>query len=361
MHKGLLGFVLTGLLGTEMAGCSRDAGTPDQRTTPAAQRDQIPQYWRDAQTHFKFAGGRANLTLIAHYIAEGMQRRLGPDSVWSMYGGMRLSTHVNVVTLGEGGVDFAMATPPINAKMALEGKGFFEKPYPNLRAIAVFPQNDWLGCAARADLGVSSFDEVKARQIPLKIATDRRSTGVGFLVERLLEAYGISREDLETWGGQIIPAPGPSGQSVEKVLSGEANAICHEGWKSFYSLTEKLPMKFLSVNDDVLNRLNQEYGYQRNVIEKGLYQPNVPDRDIPVVDFSDWVVLAHSNVPEELAYLAAQVAVEDRADFEILFMGEPPDERDADLPLQPEIMWKNVGVPLHPGAERYYREAGYMP
>ena len=27
-----------------------------------------------------------------------------------------------------------------------------------------------------------------------------------------------------------------------------------------------------------------------------------------------------------------------------------------DLPLKPQIRWKNLGVPLHPGAEKYYRE-----
>jgi TRAP-type uncharacterized transport system substrate-binding protein len=42
-------------------------------------------------------------------------------------------------------------------------------------------------------------------------------------------------------------------------------------------------------------------------------------------------------------------------------MGEEPDDRDVDLPLYPERMWKDAGVPLHPGAERYYREAGLMP
>lgn len=78
------------------------------------------------------------------------------------------------------------------------------------------------------------------------------------------------------------------------------------------------------------------------------------------MDFSDWAVLTHRDVPDDLAYLAAKVAVEDRRDFETLYMGEAPDDRDVDLPLQPEVMWKNVGVPLHPGAERYYREAGLM-
>jgi TRAP-type uncharacterized transport system substrate-binding protein len=29
-------------------------------------------------------------------------------------------------------------------------------------------------------------------------------------------------------------------------------------------------------------------------------------------------------------------------------------------PVDPYAMWKGLGAPLHPGAERYYREHGYM-
>jgi TRAP-type uncharacterized transport system substrate-binding protein len=265
------------------------------------------------------------------------------------------------VTLGKGEVDFAMATPYAAGRMALDGSGDFERAYPSIRAIAVYPQKDWLVCAVRADLGVDSFDEVKARQVPLKIATDSRNTGVGFLTERVLAAYGIDAVALESWGGGIVATPGPVRRSVAKMLACEANAVCHEAWKGFRPLVAEIKVRFLPVSDAVLGRLADDYGYRRTVIPRGLYQPGLPDRDVPVVDFSDWILLAHSDVSDELAYLAARVAVEDRALFETLYMGEEPEDRDVDLPLRPERMWQDAGVPLHPGAARYYREAGLMP
>jgi TRAP-type uncharacterized transport system substrate-binding protein len=27
----------------------------------------------------------------------------------------------------------------------------------------------------------------------------------------------------------------------------------------------------------------------------------------------------------------------------------------------PKMMWRDLGVPLHPGAEKYYKEKGLMP
>jgi len=332
-----------------------------QTAVPPELRDQSPQHWRDAKLHIRIAGGRANLTFIARYVMEGMQQRLPSDTVWSMYGGMRLATYVNPVTLGKGEVDFAIATPYVAGRMALDGTGDFERAYPSIRAIAVYPQKDWLACAVRADLGVRSFDEVKARQVPLKIATDSRNTGIGFLTERVLAAYGIDTNQLESWGGGIVATRGPVRRSVAKMLAGEANAVCHEAWKGFRPLVDAVAVRFLPLSDAVLTQLADDFGYRRTVIPKGLYQPDVPDRDVPVVDFSDWILLAHSDVSDELAYLAAKVAVEDRGLFETLYMGEEPDDRDVDLPLYPERMWKDAGVPLHPGAERYYREVGLMP
>ena len=82
------------------------------------------------------------MTLIARYIAEGMQRRLGDDVLWSMYGGRGFASYVNVVALGEGEMNFALTTPPVSALMGMEGKRYFQKAYPNLRAIATFAQDD---------------------------------------------------------------------------------------------------------------------------------------------------------------------------------------------------------------------------
>ncbi len=90
-----------------------------------------------------------------------------------------------------------------------------------------------------------------------------------------------------------------------------------------------------------------------------MYGPGLPAEDVLAVDYSDWLVLTNANVPDEIAYTAAKVAVEDRVGgYERLYSGQSDRQRAADIPVDPKGMWKNVGVPLHPGAERYYREAG---
>ena len=68
-----------------------------------------------------------------------------------------------------------------------------------------------------------------------------------------------------------------------------------------------------------------------------------------------------ADVPEDVVFLAAKSAVENRRGFESQYTHLPVELSNLTYPMQPEVMWRNTaGVPLHPGAERYYREAGLM-
>ncbi len=341
--------------------CSQLAPPPPPASTQASPQDKYPEFFRNAKRRVIFDGSAANLSLISRTLGEAMYRHIGPGFVWAVFGARGHAYYEGMLALGEGEVDFAMTTPAPTGKMAMEGTGYFQKAYPNLRAIAVYPQNDWITCAVSSKLGINSFEDIKTKKAPLKIATGLigEHDGVGFLVEQMLAAYGITAKDLESWGGKFIEAR-VSGVAVDKAISGEADMACHEAWKSFYQLTAKVSVKILPVSEEVLKQLQQKYGYQRNTIKKGLFAPNVPDRDTLAVDYSDWPLLTRSEVPDDLAYLITQTAIEDRKDVEAFYTAVPEKDRGMDLPLKPEIMWKNVGVPLHPGAEKYYREKGLM-
>jgi TRAP transporter TAXI family solute receptor len=333
------------------------------QTALAGENDRpTPKFWQETRYNLRWAGSASNLSFITRFIAEGMLEHLGRDTGYIAYGTRGNSTSANIHAIGKYEVDFAITTPPVMAVLAHAGKAYFEEPYTDLRAIAVFPQNDWVMCVADRSLGIESYADIRENKRAVRIATNRigKANGVSFLVEQIFRAHGIEAADIERWGGRFIEVNGAPG-AAQKVLDGEADIACHEYWKAFYRLTDKKAVTFLPVTEEAMNELTDKFAYQRNVIPKDVYGPGLPAEDIPAVDYSDWLVLTNANVPDEIAYTAAKVAVEEKErGYERLYAGQSDRQRSADIPVDPKSMWKNVGVRLHPGAERYYREAGLM-
>jgi len=93
------------------------------------------------------------------------------------------------------------------------------------------------------------------------------------------------------------------------------------------------------------------------VLEKGRLRN---EQDVPCLDWSHWGILCRDDMPEELAYRVTAVLVEERAEFEARFRHLPVHQSPLTYPIDPQRMPTGVDLPLHPGAERYYREHGYL-
>ena len=332
---------------------------------PAATPEQdrpVPAFWQTTRYNLRWAGSASNLSYITRYIAEGMLEHLGRDTGYIAYGTRGNSTSANIHALGEFEVDFAVTTPPVTATLAHAGKGYFSKAYGDLRAVAVLPQDDWIMCVADASSGIASFADIREREAAVRIATNPigAENGVSFAVEQMFRAHGMTPADIESWGGSFVEVSGAP-EAAGKVLAGDADIACHEYWKAFYRLTDARPVKILPMTEAAMSVLEASFGYQRNIIARDTFGPGIPSEDTLALDYSDWLVLVNARVADEIAYTAAKVAVEDRVrGYEMIYWGQSDRQRSADIPVDPKTMWQNVGVPLHPGAERYYREAGLM-
>jgi TRAP-type uncharacterized transport system substrate-binding protein len=258
--------------------------------------------------------------------------------------------------VGKKKYDFGFGNPVGLSRMAYLGRGFYKTKIP-LRAIGVFPTWDRLVFAVRKDTGIESIEDIKKQRLPLRISTRRRGKlqTTLYMIEEVLKAHGIRLSDIERWGGRVMEAASPSSPDrVDAIRSGTANAVFDEGVKSWGSLALESGMRFLSLDDAVLRKM-EEIGFPRATLAPTHY-PQM-DRDIQTVDFSGWTFFCHADLPPEIPYNMAKAV-------DVSYKQIPVDHFDKrPMTMQEFCRGGEAGqlnIPLHSGARKYFRERGYL-
>jgi hypothetical protein len=226
---------------------------------------------------------------------------------------------------------------------AFAGTGVFadEGPLKKLRAIAsLFPES--LHVVVRADGPVQTLADLKGRRISLG------QTGSGTLVDAriVLAASGFAEKDL----------------SSEYLRSGTAAADLSDGTlEGFFliggiplpavrALAATTPIRLIPIPDDVLSKMQEKYGpYDRSVIPADTY-PGVDVATSTVGFHALWVV--STDASDDLIFAIAK-ALWNEATQRLLDTHDPIGK---DVRL--EHAFDGLSVPLHPGAIRFYRQAG---
>jgi TRAP-type uncharacterized transport system substrate-binding protein len=252
--------------------------------------------------------------------------------------------------------DFGFGNPVGLSRMAYLGCGFYKKKIP-LRAIGVFPTWDRLIFAVRKDSGIQSIRDIKKEKYPLRISTRRKGKlqTTLYVIEEVLNAYGMSLKEIERWGGKVMEAASPSSSERRNAIrSGTADAVFDEGVKSWGSAALNSGMRFLSVDDAVLRKM-EKLGFPSAMLTRKHY-PKM-DRDIRTVDFSGWTFFCHADLPSAIAYDMAKAV-------DLCYKQIPVDHFDKRPMTMREFCRGGeagqLNIPLHPGAKKYFREKGYL-
>jgi len=266
-----------------------------------------------------------------------------------LMGGMKAPIEV-----GTQRVDVAFINPSAIVTMAYRGKGFYKKKLP-LRALGSFPSWDKMAFAVAKDLKIKSLFEIAERKIPLRIST--RSSGVynttSYTVEKILAFYGMSFAKIKRWGGSVHEAPRPtSPERLDGIRTGKVNAVFDEGLHNWLDDALNYGFEVLPLESRIVKQLSA-LGYQASVIPSAKFTQL--KTDVNTIDFSGWPLITHRSLSNDLAYSICQ-AIDSRQSV------IPVDD---DNPLDMRKVCRGseaapLGIPLHPGAKRYYEEKGYL-
>jgi TRAP-type uncharacterized transport system substrate-binding protein len=248
-------------------------------------------------------------------------------------------------------VDLAFVNPSALLTQAYRGVGLFRAPLP-VRIVAVYPSWDRFVFMIHPRTGIRSLADIKAKRYPLRVSVREDPThSTLVLIDQAFALHGFALKDIESWGGRLILCGGPSDiRRLGPLGRGEIDAVLDEGIKVWLNEALAAGLSPIELEPTEFDAMGQ-FGWRKVSLPKARF-PRLA-RDTDTLDFSGWPIYANASLPEQVAYevcnaLAAREAEipwEKGIDGSALHMGSESDSTPMD-------------VPLHPGAERWYREHG---
>jgi hypothetical protein len=248
----------------------------------------------------------------------------------------------NLRQVAAGQIDSGFAQADL-AGWAYNGTKVFAEggPLRRLRAIAsLFPEAAHL--VVRADSPIKSIADLAGKNVSLGELGSGSTVGA----QILLSAAGFKETDI----GRKYLRPGRAG---EELKAGTIDAFFLIGGypvPAIRDLAATIPLRLVPIEGPIVDALKHDFKfYGQTTIPGGIY-PGI-DGDTPSLGFSAlWVVNADIN--DDLVYAITQ-SLWRPATARLLAGLDPIGKR-----IRIERALDGISVPLHPGAARFYREAG---
>ena len=246
--------------------------------------------------------------------------------------------NLNLLQQGKG--EFAIALGD-SVKFAWEGNADvgFAAPLTKLRGIAAAYPN-YIQVAASADSGIVTMADFKGKAVSVGAA----KSGTELNARAILEALGMSYEDLSKT--EYLPFA----ESVELMKNRQLDATLQSaglGVASIKDLAASVPTTIVSIPAEVATTLGAPY--LAATIPAGTYEGQAAD--VPTIAIGNFF-LTHEDVSEETVYQMTKLMFEN--------LPELVAAHKAAGAISLETALTGMPVPLHPGAERYYREVGVI-
>lgn len=242
---------------------------------------------------------------------------------------------------------------PVTANWAWNGKFRYKERIRNIRAIAGGLDSYWVAGAVKADIDIESWADMKEKKMGLRICTQSKGSLSELAANQVLGEFGITYDDLKGWGGAILMKGFK--EMVPALKEGAIDGFLMMSTPFHPTWTEAAisrPLKFLSLEESIISQLGRKYGYTRSVLPAGMFKGQ--KKDVVIIGFPT-CLLAREDIPSEVVYTILKSIVENKEKIQAAYK--------AFEAFDPKTAWKPEkvgGVPLHPGAKKFYKEMGWM-
>jgi len=225
---------------------------------------------------------------------------------------------------------------------AIAGREPFKSPAKNVRQLATLYMQ-YFQIVVLDDAKIGSVADLKGKSIAVQ---PRGNTGEQ-MTRELLQIYGLSYKDMA---------------KVSHVSYNDAVALMKDGHAQAFTLITTVPaasildlassrkIRMLTLPDDKFKELQKiNSGYARREIPKGIY----PGVDYDVRQFGTYThLMIRADLPDDLVYGITKALAKNADDLGAVVKDVKG--------LTVKEMALDVGVPYHPGALKFYKEAGAL-
>ncbi|MFB5663249.1 TAXI family TRAP transporter solute-binding subunit [Alteribacillus sp. HJP-4] len=248
--------------------------------------------------------------------------------------------NMNFMSQGEADVGLVMGNI---LQEAYEGeRGFEEQPYEGVRILAgIYPNYNQVVMKENAD--IDSLADLEGQDF----APGATGSGTEIASQHILEAYGLSFEDVKTHFADFPEATDllRNNQAVgANINSGIPTSAVSE-------MISTADGELVSIDDEQIQSMVDNYDfYIEETIPAGTYDGQ--EEDVQTTAMQNFLV-ADESMPEDVAYEITKTMWENLEELE--------GSNEVFTQFDIEKVTEGAGeVPLHPGAEKYYEEEGVL-
>lgn len=246
--------------------------------------------------------------------------------------------NLNLLQQGKGEIAFSLGD---SVKLAAEGnaEAGFPGKLDRLRGIAAIYPN-YIQIVASQDSGIKTLADLKGKSL----SVGAPASGTELNARAIFAAAGMSYEDL----GKVEYLP--FAESVELIKNRQLDATLQSaglGVASIRDLATSVPISVVAVPKAEVEKIGSPY--IAAVIPAGTYDGQAADVETAAVGN---FLITHDGVPEETAYRMTKLLFES--------LPQLVAAHAAAKAIDPAKALDGMPVELHPGAARYYKEAGIL-
>lgn len=257
----------------------------------------------------------------------------------------------SLVSTGRADAAFGMA---VVGSWALQGKHAFKEPLANLRALVGGWDQYFLIPMARGtgfDSDLSNF--FKSVRPKANVTLLQRGSVGSFGGEQMLDVAGAGEEALAAQGGSY--EFGTFDMVKTRFSSGTGDVFIQVGTVGHPGITEisqQTASTFMQPSAEVLSDMTSRFGWETATLPSGTFPGQDKAVDLPGTTTT---LFASAEMSDDVAYKIVSAICNNAPKLQAAHKAL------ADFSCEKGVWREEVnGLPLHPGAERFYREKGWL-